>query len=105
MNGRHVPLDLGIIGSIVDGRYEERKNAVLKKEIDIKDYGQFALCDKVGKDILNELKKVYNENIATTIYVMALLRTVYGDVTDKEIEYRYYTSFASRLTRLNYPNL
>jgi len=39
--------------------------------IDIKDYGEIALCDKVGNGILKDLKEIYDEPDATRIYVLA----------------------------------
>lgn len=97
VEGRRVPVDLGIIGSIIDGKYVERQTPVLKNEIDIKDYGPVALCDKVGKSLLETLKPIYGDKDATTLYVLALIRAVYGDVTAREMKYRYDTSFISEM--------
>ena len=97
VEGRRVPVDLGIIGSIINGKYVERKTPVLKNEIDIKDFGPIALCDKVGKSLLEDLKRVYEEKDATTLYVLALIRAVYGDVTSRDIKYRYETSYISEM--------
>ena len=97
VEGRRVPVDLGIIGSIIDGRYVERQNPVLKNEVDIKDFGQVALCDKAGKSLLEDLKHVYDEKDATTLYVLALIRAVYGNVSSRDIKYRYDTSYISEM--------
>lgn len=43
IGGRNVPVELGVIGEIRDGRYIERINEPVKREIDIKDYGEVAL--------------------------------------------------------------
>lgn len=97
VEGRRVPVDLGIVGSIIDGTYVERENNVLRSEVDIKDYGVVALCNKVGQAILDDLKKVYEDKDAVTLYVIALIRAAYGDVTAREIQYRYETSYISEM--------
>lgn len=97
VDGRRIPVDLGIIGSIIDGKYVERQNAVLKSEVDIKDYGCIALCDKIGHNLLESLKCVYEEKDAVTLYVLALIRAVYGDVSARDIKYRYDTSYISEM--------
>ena len=75
VNGRTVPVDLGTIGEIKDGKYIEiRKEPRRGKDdrmVDIKDYGEIALCDKVGNGILKDLKEIYDEPDATRIYVLA----------------------------------
>ena len=66
VNGRTVPVDLGTIGEIKDGKYVEiRKDPRRSKEerqVDIKDYGEIALCDKVGSSLLEDLKAVYDSS-------------------------------------------
>ena len=59
---RVVPVDLGTVGEIIDGRFVERKKVVPRqKTIDIKDYGEVALCNKHGKDLLDELAKFWKK--------------------------------------------
>lgn len=97
IEGRRVPVDLGIIGSISNGKYVERKDKILKSEVDIKDYGPVALCDKVGNSLLEDLKRVYEDKDAVTLYTLALIRAVYGEVTSRDIKYRYDTSYISEM--------
>ena len=54
VNGKAKPVDLGTIGEIIDGKYVEIRPVPKKqkKQIDIKDYGEFALCNKAAGDLL-----------------------------------------------------
>lgn len=97
VNGRRVPKDLGTIGKIIDGKYVERDNIILKKQVDIKDYGDVVICNNMGKKILEALEAVFDPKDAIKIYVIALLRAVYGDVTARDLAYRYKTSYVSEL--------
>ena len=101
VNGRTVPVDLGTIGEIKDGKYVEiRKDPRRSKEerqVDIKDYGEIALCDKVGSSLLEDLKAVYDSSDAVRIYVLALLRAAYPDIRNRDIQLAYDTSYTSEL--------
>ena len=52
VDGRNVPVELGTIGEIVNGSYVEKRKEPRPKGVDIKDYGEVALCDDCGKDLL-----------------------------------------------------
>ena len=92
---RVVPVELGTVGEIVDGRYVESSTKKTAKTIDIKDYGEVALCNALGNDLLDELLKVYGRNDAIRLYVIALLRASYGDIKNRDLQLQYETSFAS----------
>lgn len=98
-DGRRVPKDLGKVGEIIDGRYvPKRKEAIPSMDygdIDIRDYGRVGLCHKVGRDILDSLRKEFSESDSETIYSIALLRSAYGNITDRDLKYRYDTSYLS----------
>lgn len=52
-DGKIKTVDLGTVGEIIDGRFVERKaQSPKRKTIDIKDYGEVALCNKHGKELL-----------------------------------------------------
>lgn len=95
VDGRNVPVELGTIGEIVGGRYVEKSKEPRKKGIDVKDYGEVALCGKCAGDLLQELARVWDLQDAKRLYVMALLRAAYGDVRNRDLEMRYQTSFLS----------
>ena len=101
VNGRTVPVDLGTIGEIKDGKYveirKEPRRGKHDRVADIKDYGEVALCDKVGNSILDNLKVIYDEPDARRIYVLALLRAAYPDIRNRDIQLAYETSFVSEM--------
>lgn len=95
---RVLPVDKGIVGEIIDGRFIAREaKTPKKKSIDIKDYGEIALCNKYGSDLLEELSKVWNLGDAKKLYATALLRAAYGDIKNRDLQLQYSTSFVSEI--------
>lgn len=92
---RVLPVDLGMVGEIVNGAFVECTRTRREKTVDIKDYGEVALCDRLGRDLLQELARVWSIGDAKRLYVMALLRAAYGDIKDRDLKLQYDTSFAS----------
>lgn len=92
---RNLPVDLGTIGEIVNGAYIEKRKEPRKRRIDVKDYGEVALCDKAGRDMLQELAKVWDMSDAKRLYVMALLRACFPGAKDRDLQMHYETSYAS----------
>lgn len=91
-----VPVEIGVIGKIYNGQYIP--NPPKKEyEVDFKIYGDFALCDKVGKSILDDLLKYYRLEDALKIYCIALLRVINPDIVSEEIQYEYKTSYISEV--------
>ena len=86
INGKPVPVDIGTVGEIVNGKFVEGSYMRKRNQVDIKDYGEVALCDKYGSGLLQELAKVWNLDDAKRLYIIALLRASYGDIM------RYSTS-------------
>jgi hypothetical protein len=97
VNGRNVPVELGTIGEIVNGKYIEKRKEPRSKAVDVKDYGEVALCDKCSGDLLQELADVWDISDAKRLLVIALLRAAYGDVRDRDLQMRYQTSFLSEM--------
>lgn len=97
VNGRNVPVELGTIGEIVNGRYVEKRKVPRSMEVDVKDYGQVALCDKCAGDMLQELASVWDIGDAKRLLVIALLRAAYGDIRNRDLQMRYQTSFLSEM--------
>jgi len=95
------PVELGVVGRIVDGTYHEVKNNKKSYEIDVKTYGSFALCDLVGKEIFKDLVKYYDIYDALKIYCIALLRVCNPDIINDDIDAEYSTSYISEV----YPNV
>ena len=95
-NGRNIPVDGPTIGHIVDGKYVACEYAdVAKKKCELKDWANIVLCDKLFKDILNDLYAFYSYSDALKIYCMALLKVVNPGIKDYEIKEEYDDSFLS----------
>ena len=97
VNGRNVPVELGTIGEIVNGKYVEKRAVPRSKEVEMKDYGEVALNDKCKGDLLQELANVWDIADAKRLLVIALLRSSYGDMRNRDLEMRYETSFLSEM--------
>jgi len=61
VNGKPRPVDLGTIGEIIDGKYVEIRPEPKKQrnQVDIKDYGEFALCNLAAGNLFDELACVF----------------------------------------------
>lgn len=94
-------VDLGTIGEIVDGKYVEirkqPKKVTEKKKINIKTYGQVAVCHKVGKSLYDDLKEVFGETDASKLYSIAVLRVCEPDIRNRDIKLAYDTSYLSEI--------
>ena len=99
VDGRAVPVELGTIGEIVNGEYVEIRKEPKRKSshIDIKDYGEVALFDKVSHDLYKELAQVFEPSAAKRLYVIAILRCAYPDIKDRDLKFFYETSFLSEM--------
>ena len=89
---RVLPVALGQVSEIIDGKFVECAAAkpVRKRTVEIKDYGEVAMCHKHGRDLLDELAGVWNIQDAKRLYAIALLRSAYGDIKN-------WLSISSRL--------
>lgn len=98
VQGRSVPVELGTIGEIVDGKYVEIRKEPRKKkktEIDIKDYGETALGSAASGDLLQELADTFDIQSAKRLFVIALLRATDPDIRNRDIQLAYETSYLS----------
>lgn len=98
--GRHLPKNGPTIGHIIDGKYipnKEPKPTVSMCNVDLKDWANIVLCDNLFKDILAELKEVYNDEDAKKLYCIAILRVCNPDIKDCELKEAYDNSFLSEL--------
>lgn len=97
--GRRIPKELGKIGEIIDGVYHEKPANKLEplsySNVDIKEYGRTELCHMLGGEVLASLRACFDEKDAQQIYVMSLLRSAYPHITDRDMKYRYETSYIS----------
>jgi hypothetical protein len=70
---------------------------VAMSNIDLKEWANIILCDKVFSDIHQELLKVYNHHDMQMIYCIAILRVCVPGVKDYELKEAYETSFLSEI--------
>ena len=91
VNGKAMPVDLGTIGEIIDGKYVEIRTVPKKqqRQIDIKDYGEFALCNKAACDLLQQLAAVFDIKTAKQLYGIALLRACDKDIKNRDLQFAY----------------
>lgn len=98
VDGRHLPKNGPTIGHIVDGKYipmEKPIPAVSMCGVDLKDWANVSLCDKLFQDVLGELRKVYNESDALKLYCIAILRVCNPGIKDCELKEAYDDCFLS----------
>lgn len=99
VNGKPRPVDLGTIGEIIDGKYVEIRPEPKKQrnQVDIKDYGEFALCNLAAGNLFDELACVFDIKTAKQLYVIALLRACDKDIKNRDLKFAYDTSFISEV--------
>ena len=97
-DGRHLPKNGPTIGHIIDGKYipiEEPLPAVSMCDVDLKDWANVSLCDRLFQDVLHDLRNVYNESDALKLYSIAILRVCNPGIKDCELKEAYDDSFLS----------
>jgi len=99
INGRNVPVELGTIGEIVDGKYVELRSEPRRKRnvVDVKDYGEAAFFNKAAENLLSELAAVFDIKTAKQLFVIALLRVSDPDIKNRDLKFAYETSFVSEI--------
>ncbi|WP_019000512.1 transposase [Succinimonas amylolytica] len=113
-NGRRLPQNGPVIGHIdtearifVPLQTEAESNSEKSSQtdvrvsqyetVDLKDWANVVLADRLFKPVLEELKKFYEIHDAIQIYVISLLRVCNKGVKDYELQEAYRTSFVSEL--------
>ena len=104
-NGKNYPVNGPTVGHIVNGTYvpkpTKERCKVQHADVDIKDWGNIIECDQVAHSLLNDLRNVYNEIDAQTIYCICILRVCYPGIKDYELKEAYDNSYLSEL----FPNI
>ena len=95
-----IPVEIGVVGKIINGEFIKNPEKP-SYDVDFKSYGDFALCDKVGKSIFGDLVKFYQLDDALKIYCIAILRVICPGIVNEDIAIEYKTSYISEL----YPNI
>lgn len=94
---RNIPVELGTIGEIVDGRYVEIRKEPRSSQIDIKDYGEVKLCMDCAGDMLENLASVWIMTDAKKFLCIAVLRAAYGPIRNRDLKLQYDTSYLSEM--------
>ena len=99
IDGRNIPVELGTIGEIINGEYVELRKEPRRKRntVDIKDYGEIAMCHKAAGDLFTELTGVFDIKTAKQLYTIAILRTADPDIKDRDLKFAYETSYLSEM--------
>ena len=100
-NGRNLPINGPTIGHIIDGVYVPNDvatpSAVSVSPIDLKDWANIALCDRLFADIQMELSAIYSQPDVMKIYCISILRVCEPGIKNYELKEAYDTSFLSEL--------
>lgn len=94
---RNIPVELGTIGEIIDGKYVEIRKEPRKRRVDVKDFGEVKLCTQCAGDMLQDLARVWDIADAKKIFCIAVLRAAYGDIRNRDLKLQYETSFLSEM--------
>lgn len=102
-NGRTWNVYGAVIGEIVDGSYVERVKDGPREpdEIDMQTWALETVVKDETADVLDDLRKVFDEKRAETLYCMAMLRTRRPGIKDSRMKGDYAESVLSEV----YPGL
>ena len=74
--GRRVPVNLGIVGEIRDGKYVERIRRLDGIQVDVKDHANVMLAHKCGKELLSDLMLFFSPEDSEKIYTYAMIKVL-----------------------------
>ena len=102
-DGRSRPKNGAIVGFIIDGEYVERPvpGPLEPEEIRMTSWAVERLVLDTTKDVIEDLRKVYGEEDAETLYCVAILRVRSPDLRNSRIKRDYDESILSSI----FPNL
>jgi len=102
-NGKcHRPSKNGkVVGHIINGVFVKKEikdeNTISTSEVDLKDWGNVEMYNRLNKHVLEYLKKFYNEEEALTIYIFAMLRACYKGISDHNLKRQYEETFLTEM--------
>lgn len=97
IGGRRVPVDGPVVGHITDGKYVPAAAETQDAGPEMKDWANAVLCDRLFRDILDDLRRFYSLKESLQIYCMAILRVCSHGIKDRELKDAYEGSFLSEL--------
>ena len=100
-NGKSIPINGSTIGHIINGVYvpinDNEPVRISMSSIEFKEWANIVLCNNLFSSILSELKQVYCEKDAITIYCISIIRVCNPGIKDYELKEAYLTSFLSEI--------
>ena len=102
-DGRSRPKNGAIVGFIIDGRYvpKPEPEPLEPEEVRMTSWAVERLVLDISDDIVDDLRKVYGEEDAETLYCMAILRVRSPELRNSRIKRDYDESLLSSI----FPNL
>ena len=98
VNGRNLPVNGPTIGHIVGGAYVPiPEKGIMGAGPDLKDWANASLADSLFRDVLGELRAEYDEATAEKVYASSILRVIYPDIADYELQSAYQNCWLSEL--------
>ncbi len=99
---RHRPSRNGkVVGHIVGLSYVPKETgdagSVSCGDVDLKDWGNIELFDRLNRDLLDLLKMYYNGEDSARLYSAAVLRASYEGIPDRKLKRQYEESFLSEM--------
>lgn len=97
---RHRPSKNGrVVGHIIDMKFVEKGliESVSRGDVDLKDWGNVEMFDRLCRDLLDLLEVHYNSRDAMTIYTMAILRASYRGIPDRQLQRQYEETFLTEM--------
>lgn len=100
--GIHRPSRNGrVVGHIVGLRYVEKKlepaPSVSLGKVDLKDWGNVFLFDRLNSDLLEILRMHYNEEDSLKLYIMSVLRAAYPGIHDRMLKRQYEETYLTEM--------
>ena len=98
-NGRTMPKNGSTIGYIIDGKFVEISEAskIDPKEVSMNTWAVERLALDTTKDVIEDLRKVYNEKDAETMYSMAILRVRHPGLKNSRMKRDYDESILAQV--------
>lgn len=75
----------------------DRRETVARGSVDLKDWGNVEMLDRLNRELLSMLRRHYAGKDAERIYVMAILRASYPGIKDGQLGRQYEESFLTEM--------
>ena len=98
-DGRSLPINGGIVGYIIDGEYVARAEPgpVEPDEVDMQTWAIERLALDLSRDVMEDLRRVYDEKDSEIICTMAILRVRHPKLKDCRMKRDYRESMLSEV--------